>query len=142
MSRLRKLESVWKQLFAPSRGAFPLLFKEATYKILHYIQILISPGTFRPMHINSLVEQRREVLLNRGFGPITQNRTNTGSDPKPIFSVKKKFHPENQHNIWAAHKPISVSLEVRVEDCASSPEQRWEAVRAGSFCSTNKTRAV
>jgi len=35
-----------------------------------------------------LAEQRREVLLNKGSEPITQCGTNTGSDPKPIFSVK------------------------------------------------------
>lgn len=84
---------------------------------------MISPEAFRSIYINSLVEQRQEVPLNRGSEPIRQSGTNTGSDPKPIFSVKNILS-ESQHSIWAAHKPISGSLKVSIEHCVSSPKQR------------------
>lgn len=83
---------------------------------------MISPEAFRSIYINSSVEQRKEVLLNKGSEPVTWSGTNTGSDPKPIFSVKIPC-PESQHNIWAAHKLISGSLNVHVERCVSSLKQ-------------------
>lgn len=116
-SKASKLGCIWKNSYLLHQEAPSSLFwRAATYKIHYEIPFLISPEVLRSMYINSLGEQRREALLNKGSRPIALNGTNA-LDCSLISSAK------NILSVWDAYKPDSGSLKVSIKHCTSSPNR-------------------